>query len=169
MPGRGSYGSTGKWIYDRAHKIIESGEGKTPKRVAYAVATQQAHKVGKSPKGFRTASGVQEAKAKMRRPVREYRKTAAMNYINSTVVDGFFDELEHIEKNAIGLKALALGGGLLAAGIGGAAKALPSAVAKAARKPSIMQVAKKAIKDGSAPLIGMKAARNPEVAKALRF
>jgi hypothetical protein len=46
------------------------------KGVAYATATQQAHKVGKSPKKFRTAQGVREAKAKFSLPKKEYQKTA---------------------------------------------------------------------------------------------
>jgi tryptophan synthase alpha subunit len=60
----------------------------TPKSVAYAVATQQAHKVKKSPKGFRTPEGVATARAKMHRPLKEYQKTAALA--------GFFDELEKV-------------------------------------------------------------------------
>lgn len=75
MPGRGSYGPGGKWIYTRAKKL----RAKNPdmeEGASYAIATQQAHKVGKSPKGFRTPQGVATAKAKMTRPVKEYRKTA---------------------------------------------------------------------------------------------
>lgn len=75
MPGRGSYGPAGKWIHDRAHRIMEESPG-TPKSMAYAVATQQGHKVGKSPKGFRTSQGVREAKSKFRLPKKEYQKTA---------------------------------------------------------------------------------------------
>ena len=84
MPGRGSYGPSGKWIHDRAHRIMEKNTD-MPKGQAYAVATQQAHKVGKSPKKFRTAQGMREAKAKFRMPRKEYQKTAQA---------GFFDELE---------------------------------------------------------------------------
>jgi hypothetical protein len=76
MPGRGSYGPGGRWIHDRAHRIMEESEG-TPKSMAYAIATQQAHKVGKSPKKFRTPAGVQAAMSKMPGPVKEYKKTAA--------------------------------------------------------------------------------------------
>jgi hypothetical protein len=46
------------------------------KSVAYAIAVQQAHKTGKSPKGFRTPKGVREAKKKYDRPKGDYRKTA---------------------------------------------------------------------------------------------
>ena len=73
--GRGSYGPGGRWIHDRAHRIME--EGDTPKNVAYAIATQQAHSVGKSPKRFRTSGGVARARAKYDQP-KMYRKTAAV-------------------------------------------------------------------------------------------
>jgi hypothetical protein len=85
MPGRGSYGPSGKWIYTRAKKL----RAKNPdmdESTSFAIATQQAHKVGKSPKGFRTPEGVAMAKAKMRGPVKMYRKTA--------MIAGFFDEIE---------------------------------------------------------------------------
>jgi len=49
--------------------------GKKGKQVAYAIATQQAHSLGKSPKGFRTPSGVATAKRKFDDP-KEYQKTA---------------------------------------------------------------------------------------------
>ena len=86
MPGRGSYGPGGKWIHDRAHRIMS--EGKTTekygpdrgKQVAYAIATQQAHKLGKTPKkkgGYGTPSGRREAKAKYDQPKKVYQKTAS--------------------------------------------------------------------------------------------
>lgn len=82
MPGRGSYGSSGKWIHDRANRILSKNEdlqskGREGKSIAYALATQQAHRVGKSPKKHRTAQGVQEAKQKYNKPKGEYKKTAA--------------------------------------------------------------------------------------------
>ena len=97
MPGRGSYGSGGKWIHDRAHRIMESttkehGE-KEGKSIAYAIATQQAHKTKKSPKKHRTATGVRVAKRKYNQPLKMYRKTA--------MATGFFDELEKIGKFSI--------------------------------------------------------------------
>lgn len=101
MPGQGSYGPGGKWIHDRAKRIM-SDSPDTPKGVAYATATQQAHKVGKSPKGFRTAEGVREAKAKFDQPKSEYQKTA--------MLAGFFDELSKIAGPAFE-QALQAGGG----------------------------------------------------------
>lgn len=75
MPGRGSYGPGGKWIYQRA-KHIRSKNPDMDESTSFAIATQQAHKVGKSPKKFRTEEGVQAAKAKMRGPQELYKKTA---------------------------------------------------------------------------------------------
>ena len=88
MPGRGSYGSGGKWIYQRAARLRAANPG-MKNSVSFALSTQQAHKVDKSPKGFRTPEGVETAKAKMTGPVKEYRKTASLA--------GFFDEMQKIE------------------------------------------------------------------------
>lgn len=80
---RKDYGPGGKFIHDRAHRIMREGEtkdlygSKRGKQVAYAIATQQAHRLGKSPKGFRTSQGIRTAKAKFDQPKAEYKKTAA--------------------------------------------------------------------------------------------
>ncbi|MFH1834330.1 MAG: hypothetical protein ABH877_04835 [bacterium] len=97
VPGK-DYGPGGKWIHDRARRIMKQTQGQygsdaEAKSIAYATATQQAHKVGKSPKGFRTSEGVQVAKAKHDRPTKEYQKTAAR-------WDGFFDELTKLSATA---------------------------------------------------------------------
>jgi len=75
MPGRGSYGPAGKWVYERAKKI-RSKNPDMEESTSFAIATQQAHKLGKSPKKFRTAEGVRAAKAKYSLPRGEYQKTA---------------------------------------------------------------------------------------------
>jgi len=88
MPGRGSYGPGGKWIHDRAHRILEKGElqkqyGDRAKQVAYALATQQAHKMKKTPKkkgGYGTVAGRAVARAKFQKAKSEYRKTAVANW-----------------------------------------------------------------------------------------
>ena len=83
-------GPAGAWIRDRAHRIMKSTvdkyDPKKAKQVAYAVATQQAHSMDKSPKDFRTPAGVSEARQKYDEPS-EYKKTAMV---------AFFDELEKI-------------------------------------------------------------------------
>lgn len=63
-----------KWIHDRARHI----QAKNPEMqdsTAFAIATQQAHATGKSPKGFGTSQGRQEAKAKYPTP-KDDKKTA---------------------------------------------------------------------------------------------
>lgn len=86
MPGRGSYGPGGKWIHDRANRIMSEGKTEAKygpergKQVAYAIATQQAHKLGKTPKkkgGYGTPEGRSTAKAKYDKPAKGYRKTAS--------------------------------------------------------------------------------------------
>lgn len=86
MPGRGSYGPGGKWVHDRAHRIMEKGKTlekygpERGKQVAYAIATQQAHKLGKTPKkkgGYGTSEGRAVAKAKYDQPSKSYKKTAS--------------------------------------------------------------------------------------------
>ena len=75
------YGPGGKWIHDRAHRIMEDGDvlsrygDKDGKSVAYAIATQQAHAVKKSPSDFRTSAGVVTARRKYDTP-KQMQKTA---------------------------------------------------------------------------------------------
>lgn len=76
MPERGSFGPGGRWIYQRAARIRKKNPD-MEESTSFAVATQQAHKVGKSPKKFRTKQGVREAKVKFSLPKKEYQKTAA--------------------------------------------------------------------------------------------
>ena len=94
MPGRGSYGPGGAWIYRRAARLREKNPD-MEEGTSFAIATQQGHKVGKSPKKFRTAEGVRTAKSKMTGPIKEYRKTAT---INESAIAAFVDELEKISR-----------------------------------------------------------------------
>ncbi len=64
-----------KWIHDRADHLQERNP-EMPKSQAFAIATQQAHKIGKTPKGYGTAEGKKKAKMKYVLPKKEYRKTA---------------------------------------------------------------------------------------------
>lgn len=78
MPGK-SYGAGGKWIHDRAEHILQSSDsldGEKGKSIAYALATQQAHRLGKSPKGYGTEEGKQVAKQKYDQPKSHYTQTA---------------------------------------------------------------------------------------------
>lgn len=130
MPG--DYGPGGKWIHDRAHRIMEESSSPMPKSEAYAIATQQAHAAGKSPKGFSTPSGVHRAKAKYDEPKSEYQKTAMYN--------AFFDELSEIDKEAGAIKSALVGLGMMGA-LGGGLKAAPKLMARTA-KPAVMQTMK---------------------------
>jgi len=83
MPGRGSYG-----IHDRAQRVMETTQDKygpeRGKSIAYAIATQQAHKLKKTPKKgagprgmYGTPEGKSMAKEKHYKPTATYKKTAA--------------------------------------------------------------------------------------------
>jgi len=101
MPG-GKYGPAGKWIHDRAHRVLDKGDlqdryGEDAKSVAYAIATQQAHKMGTTPKkkgGYGTKMGRRIAKAKYDQPRREYKKTAE----DMTGVKRIFEILKEAEE-----------------------------------------------------------------------
>lgn len=85
MPGKRK--GPGKWIEGRAERILNKGDlkkryGKDAKSVAFAIATQQGHALGKTPKKgkgpgdmYGTRSGKAEAKAKYDNP-KSMRKTA---------------------------------------------------------------------------------------------
>ena len=62
------------------------------KRTAFAIATQQAHAIKHTPKGFGTAEGKKKAKAKYSRPKKNYVQTADPKKIGK--------KLEKAEKNA---------------------------------------------------------------------
>ena len=75
------------WIHDRAERI-RGKNPEMPEGMSYALATQQAHKIGKSPKTFKsketgkkerfgTPLGRAIAKAKFDKPKKEYKKTAS--------------------------------------------------------------------------------------------
>lgn len=62
------------WIHDRAEHILAKNPS-MPKSMAFALATQQSHAVGKSPKGYGTEEGRETAKAKYDTP-KDDKKTA---------------------------------------------------------------------------------------------
>lgn len=63
-----------QWMHDRAEHILAKNPS-MPKSQAFAIATQQSHALGKSPKGFGTPEGRRTAKAKFDTP-RDDKKTA---------------------------------------------------------------------------------------------
>ena len=102
----------GAWVKQRAHRIM--AEGDAPKHIAYALAVEQGHKLGKTPKDFRTEKGVREAKEKYDEPKSTYQKTA--------MFAALFDELDQMEKDGMGwfgrkvVAPLAIAGGLAGGG-----------------------------------------------------
>lgn len=56
-----------QWIHDRAEHIRAKNPD-MPRSMSFAIATQQAHSTGKSPKGYGTAEGREEAKRKYTTP-----------------------------------------------------------------------------------------------------
>lgn len=74
------------WIHNRAERIL-SKNPEMDKGEAFAIATQQAHALGKTPSGYGTSAGRREAKAKYRTPSDD-QKTASVMW------SAFFSELE---------------------------------------------------------------------------
>lgn len=91
-----------EWMHNRAEHILAKNPS-MPKSEAFAIATQQSHALGKSPKGYGTAEGKATAKAKFDTP-KDDKKTANPGGLTS-------------EKMA-GIGAQALAGGALGALIG---------------------------------------------------
>jgi hypothetical protein len=80
------------WIHDRAKHIWAKNPG-MDESTSFAIATQQAHSLGKTPKGYGTAQGKREAKAKYDAPTSEYKKMAEVGM-------SFFSEMHEIIKEA---------------------------------------------------------------------
>lgn len=79
-----------KWIHERA-KYIQAKNPSMPEGQAFAIATQQAHATGKSPKGYGTSEGRSTAKAKYTTP-KDDKKTANPGGLESSKI-AFADEL----------------------------------------------------------------------------
>lgn len=90
-----------QWIHDRADHIRSKNPG-MPESEAFAIATQQAHASGKSPKGYGTAAGRRDANKKYDKPASKYEKKADPKTKKASV-EGFVDELEKIAFGAAGV------------------------------------------------------------------
>ena len=88
-----------QWIHDRAKHIREKNPD-MPESQSWAIATQQSHATGKTPKGYGTAEGKKEAKKKYDEPKKEYTQTADPGHKSKTsslaLWMGFSDELQKI-------------------------------------------------------------------------
>lgn len=63
------------WIHDRAEHLLAKNPN-MDKSTAFAIATQQGHKLNKTPKGFGTVEGKKKAKKKYSEPKKSYIKGA---------------------------------------------------------------------------------------------
>ena len=63
-----------EFIHERAKHLLAKNPD-LKKSTAFALATQQSHKLGKTPKGYGTPEGKREAKQKYDKPRKEYVKT----------------------------------------------------------------------------------------------
>lgn len=104
------------FIHDRAQHILAKNP-KMDKSQAFAIATQQSHALGKSPKGYGTSKGKSKAKKKYDKP-KQYKKGANPGNLKTPklesrkkeaelIFDAFRDELEYLSKEG-GLKELLL-------------------------------------------------------------
>lgn len=73
-----------KWIHDRAEHILAKNPSMSESK-AWAIATQQAHALGKSPKEYGTSEGRSEAKSKYDTP-KDDTRTANPGNLNSKKV-----------------------------------------------------------------------------------
>lgn len=77
------------WIHNRADRILRKNPNMDESE-AFAIATQQAHAVGKSPKGYGTSEGRAEAHRRYRTPQDDQKTASAYMW------DAFFSEIEKI-------------------------------------------------------------------------
>lgn len=102
-----------QWIHDRA-RHIQAKNPEMPESQAFAIATQQSHSLGKSPKGYGTAEGKRTAKQKYKTPGDDkktadpggkgeaFEKAARLEHL-APFVDSFSDELHKIANLGNGL------------------------------------------------------------------
>lgn len=89
------------WIHDRAEHIRKKNPS-MPEGQAWAIATQQSHAAGKTPKGYGTPEGRRKAKRKYDKPASSYTQTPdpsskfKLSGLNLNLLKGFSSELEKI-------------------------------------------------------------------------
>lgn len=117
-----------QWIHDRA-KRLQKDNPSMPESEAFAIATQQSHATGHSPKGYGTAEGRRTAKRKYDGPRSSYQKTASIEELSAVRVAALLDELEQIKE--AGLLRKLVFPAVVAAGLGGGSKVVQHMAAKA--------------------------------------
>lgn len=98
-----------KWIHDRASHI-KAENPSMPESESWAIATQQSHATGHSPKGYGTSAGRDEAHEKYKTPGDDEQKASPKSKtagvpspFGSALVGGFCDELAAIFEKRAGL------------------------------------------------------------------
>ena len=71
-----------EWIHNRAEHLLSKNPS-MPKHMAFAIATQQSHAIGKSPKGYGTSEGRRTAKSKFTTPKDDVKKANPGNLSSS--------------------------------------------------------------------------------------
>lgn len=95
-----------KWIHDRAKHLRKKNPGMSESQ-SFAIATQQSHATGKTPKGYGTPEGRMEANQKYDKPVGAYEQKAdprskAKTAGRLALLSGFTTEHEvHTKENAM--------------------------------------------------------------------
>lgn len=71
-----------QWLHDRAKHILAKNKG-MPESEAFAIATQQSHALGKSPKSYGTVRGREEAKAKYKTPADDQKTAMSLEAVRA--------------------------------------------------------------------------------------
>lgn len=129
-----------QWIHARAERLQQKNPD-MPESEAWAIATQQSHAGGHTPKGYGTVAGRREARKKYDGPRSSYQKTAGLP---EAAIASFLDELAQIEKEAGWFSNKVVLPLALATSLGGGVKAIqhvaskaPAAAAAAAKAPVV--------------------------------
>lgn len=88
------------WIHDRAERLLSKNPS-MQKSTAFAIATQQSHALGKTPKGYGTKKGKEVAKNKYDTPGDDQKTAQRYRQINDVLLDETIP-IVNAEKDPIG-------------------------------------------------------------------
>jgi len=94
-----------EWMHNRAEHILAKNPS-MPKSEAFAIATQQSHATGHSPKGFGTAEGRAKAKAKFDTPKGDEHRANPGNLTSSKMAAAAFTHVVSVRTTRDGAGAL---------------------------------------------------------------
>lgn len=92
------------WIHNRAEHILAKNPSMS-KSTAFAIATQQSHSMGKSPKGYGTSEGKDAAKAKYSNP-KDYKKRSNPGNLESKKMAALEDDIRKALEGKTDLNSL---------------------------------------------------------------